>query len=288
MRIVLLACGLLLAGCAGGSPATPSVAPCDPGPPGTRQVTLGQRSFLLHVPRDVRNPAPAVVTLHGRGSNAQEQLLLTNFEQLSEEGRFLVIAPNAIGGRWDLTGPKDFAFIDAVLAAVPCLDRSRVYASGMSMGSAMTFALACAPQRQFAAFGGVALTGYRPVCDSAPPAPIIYFHGTADPIVPFRGGVPQGETVTVQPVPRAMRQWAAHNQCTQDTVERDKDVTQREWTACADNADVDYYRVRGGGHTWPGAQPFIADAIEQALGKTTQTVDASRLMWQFFEGYSLD
>lgn len=239
------------------------------------------------MPRDVVNPAPAVVTLHGRGSNAQEQLLLTNFEQLSEEGRFLVVAPNAIGGRWDVTGQQDVDFISQVLDAVPCLDASRVYASGMSMGSGMTFALACAPERRFAAFGGVALAAYAPQCASAPPAPIIYFHGTADPIVPFRGGAPEGETVTLPAVPVAMREWAAHNACTQDTVARDSDVTQREWTGCAENADVDYYRVRGGGHTWPGAQPFIADAIEQSLGKTTQTVDATRLMWEFFQDYSL-
>lgn len=287
VRILLIALALLLAGCGGGGSAAPSVAPCDPGPPGTREISLGNRSFLLHVPRDVRNPSPAVVTLHGRGSNAQEQLLLTGFEQQSEEGRFLVVAPNAVGGRWDLTGTSDVEFIDRVLDAVPCLDRSRVYASGMSMGSGMTFALACTPERRFAAFGGVALAAYQSQCDAAPPAPIIYFHGTADPIVPFRGGQPEGETVTLPPAPRAMRQWAAHNQCTADGVQRDADVTQREWTQCAADADVDYYRVRGGGHTWPGADPFIAGAIEQTLGKTTQTVNATRLMWQFFEGYSL-
>lgn len=288
VRKILILLVLLLAGCGAGNSAQPSVAPCDPGPPGTREVTLGKRSFLLHVPRDVQNPSPAVLTLHGRGSNAQEQLMLTDFEKTSEEGRFLVVAPNAIGGRWDVTGQTDVDFINQVLDAVPCLDPNRVYVSGMSMGSGMTFALACQPDRRFAAFGGAALAAYQPQCAAAPPAPIIYFHGTADPIVPFKGGVPEGEDITLPPVPRAMREWAAHNQCTQDTVERDADVVQREWTGCAADADVDYYRVRGGGHTWPGAPAIISDAIEESLGKTTQTVDATRLMWQFFEGYTLN
>jgi pimeloyl-ACP methyl ester carboxylesterase len=172
------------------------------------------------------------MTLHGRGSNAQQQLLLTGFAQLAEEGRFLVVAPDARGGRWDVTGQRDVAYLDRVLDAVPCVDPARIYASGMSMGSAMTFALACQPQRTFAAFGGVALAAYRPVCAAAPPAPLIYFHGTADPIVPFRGGTPQGESVTLPPVPAAMREWAAHNACTADTAERTKDVTLREWTGC--------------------------------------------------------
>ena len=86
-------------------------------------------------------------------------------------------------------------------------------------------------------------------------------------------------------VPVAMQEWADHNGCTQDASDEvGNDVTLREWTQCQANADVEYYRVRGGGHTWPGASPFIADAIEPRLGKTTQTVDASRLMWEFFEG----
>lgn len=285
IRIALLVLAVFLTGCTANAPA--AEPPCDPGPYGTREVSVGKRSFLLHIPRDLSTPAPAVMTLHGRGSNAREQLLLTGFEQVSEEGRFLVVAPNALGGRWDVTSARDFAYLDRVLDAVPCLDHTRVYATGMSMGSAMTFALACAPQRRFAAFGGVALTFYRPVCDSAPPAPLVYFHGTADPIVPFRGGQPQGEAVMLPAVPRAMREWAGHNGCTTDSVDRTEDVTLRQWTGCAQGADVDYYRVRGGGHTWPGTQPLIADAIEQTLGRTTQTVDASRLMWRFFQGYSL-
>lgn len=288
-RAMWLVLVVLLGGCSGGAATSaPEPAPtCDPGPPGTREVTVGKRSFLLHVPTDFRNPSPVVFTFHGRGSNAQQQLLLTGFEQVAEEGRFLVVAPQAIGGRWQFGG-RDAAYLRAVGAAVPCMDPTRVYASGMSMGSAMTFALACAPERKFAAFGGVALTLYRQQCESTPPAPIIYFHGTADQVVPFRGGQPQGEDVNLPAVPVAMAEWAEHNGCRADSVQKvGKDVTLREWTDCQAGADVEYYRVHGGGHTWPGAAEFIADAIEPQLGKTTQSVDASRLMWEFFQNYQL-
>lgn len=176
-RVLLLVTALLLAACGGGTASAPSPpAPCDPGPPGTREVQVGKRSFLLHVPTDFQDPSPAVFTFHGRGSNAQQQLLLTGFDQVAEEGRFLVVAPEARNGRWDFTG-GDTDYLRAVGDAVPCMDPDRVYASGMSMGSAMTFALACAPERKFAAFGGVALTLFEPQCEQTPPAPIIYFHG---------------------------------------------------------------------------------------------------------------
>lgn len=295
MRAVVLVLTLLLTACSAGGASEGTGGPspesggqaCDPGPPGTRKVRVGARSFLLHVPSDFRDPSPVVFTFHGRGSNAQEQLLLTGLEQVSEEGRFLLVAPQARGGRWDFTG-RDSGYLRRVGAAVPCLDPTRVYASGMSLGSAMTFALACAPDRRFAAFGGVAATFYLPRCDAAPPAPIIYFHGTDDQIVPFEGGRPEGESRSLPAAPVAMREWAGHNGCTTDTVQKvAKDVTVREWTGCQAGADVRFYRVRGGGHTWPGTSPLIADAIEPTLGKTTQGVDASRLMWQFFEGYTL-
>ncbi len=291
-RSLLLVAALVLAACSSGTEAGPSPtpAPCDAGAPGTREVKVGKRSFLLHIPREVRNPSPVVFTFHGRGSNAQQQMLLTGFDQVAEAGRFIVVAPNAVDGRWDILGGTDADYLKAVYDAVPCADPTRVYASGMSMGSALTFALACAPDRKFAAFGGVALTLFAPPCEKAAPAPIIYFHGTKDPIVPFRGGQPQGETEAVElpAVPAAMRDWADHNGCQTDTVERiGGDVRLTEWADCTDNADVLFYRVQGAGHTWPGASPFVADAIEPTLGKTTQSVTASTLMWEFFQQYTL-
>ncbi len=287
-----LTVAVLMAACSSGTSAAPSPTAtstlCDPGAPGTREVQVGKRSFLMHIPRDFRAPAPVVFTFHGRGSNAQQQLLLTGFEQVSEQGRFIVVAPNAIGGRWDILGDSDSEYLQKVYDAVPCADPARVYASGMSMGSGLTFALACAPRRKFAAFGGVALTAFQPRCDQAPPAPIIYFHGTRDPIVPFGGGQPQGESIELPPVTQAMRAWAQHNGCRTDTVQRlGKDVRLTDWTECADNADVQFYRVSGGGHTWPGTAGLIADAIEPTLGRTSQTVAASELMWDFFQNYAL-
>lgn len=290
-KVLVVVSVLMLVACSSGSTSTessPSATVCDPGPSGTREVTVGKRSFLMHIPTDFKSPAPVVFTFHGRGSNAQQQLALTGFEQVSEEGRFIVVAPNAVGGRWDILGGTEAEYLQQVFASVPCTDSSRVYASGMSMGSGFTFALACAQQRRFAAFGGVALTGFAPACETVPPAPIIYFHGTKDQVVPFRGGQPQGEDITLKPVPKVMREWARHNQCTTDTVRKlGDDVTFTEWSQCADNADVEYYRVARGGHTWPGAAEFIADAIEPTLGTTTQTVAATRLMWEFFQQYSL-
>lgn len=288
MRRLLLVFLLLLgsAGCSNNSSAGPTTA-CDPGPSGTRTVEVGKRSFIMHVPRDLISPAPVVFNFHGRGSNADEELLYTGMTQESEGGRFILVLPEGINGRWDLRGGDD-AYLQKVYDAVPCKDTSRVYASGMSMGSAMVFYLACQPDRKFAAFGGVALAVYSPRCAGAPPAPIIYFHGTSDEVVPFSGGPAGGTRYVLAPVPSAMRGWAKHNACAdREVADRGKDVVLTRWSSCSADADIDFYTINGGGHTWPGTDRLIASATRDTLGRTTRTVDASALMWKFFEQYAL-
>jgi polyhydroxybutyrate depolymerase len=38
------------------------------------------------------------------------------------------------------------------------------------------------------------------------------------------------------------------------------------------------YTVEGGGHTWPGGKPLP----EWIVGRTTNEINASRVMWEFF------
>jgi poly(3-hydroxybutyrate) depolymerase len=56
------------------------------------------------------------------------------------------------------------------------------------------------------------------------------------------------------------------------------------YTYCQQNAEVILYTVDGGGHSWPGGEPMP----EWIVGHTTQDIDATRVMWEFFKGYSLD
>ena len=57
-------------------------------------------------------------------------------------------------------------------------------------------------------------------------------------------------------------------------------VTLFGYSRCRDGADVEYYRVTGGGHTWPGTAVDLSP-----LGVTTQEISATQLMWQFFEDH---
>ena len=85
-----------------------------------------------------------------------------------------------------------------------------------------------------------------------------------------------------------MADWANHNGCSPTPNVSDLgDTTRTVWSGCKNNASVGFYRINGGGHTWPGANQLVADFTEKSLGKTTQAVDATELMWSFFEQYQL-
>ena len=51
-----------------------------------------------------------------------------------------------------------------------------------------------------------------------------------------------------------------------------------QYTACAHDADVILYAIEGGGRAWPGGR----HRPEWIAGRTTDDIDASRVMWDFF------
>jgi polyhydroxybutyrate depolymerase len=238
--------------------------------PGLHSGYVQGRHYLVYVPETAALPAPTIVSFHGRGQSAVSQLDTTGLRGLSDREGFIVVAPQANAGIWNFAGP-DTRFTNRILDDLTCEDPARTYASGMSMGSAMTFLQACAQPRRFAAFGGVGFEIYLPKCGQPQPVPIIAFHGTADPIVPFAGGLTES-TSTVPPAEQAMAMWARRDGCEQYVRRVFKPgVTVHEWLGCRNGVQVNFYRIRNGRHAWPrGAVP------------------ASELMWRFFQQYRLD
>jgi polyhydroxybutyrate depolymerase len=54
---------------------------------------------------------------------------------------------------------------------------------------------------------------------------------------------------------------------------------------CRSRADVELYRIAGGGHTWPGSR--FSSAIGAFVGPTTTSIEADALMWAFFQAHPL-
>lgn len=215
----------------------------------------------------------------------QQQEIYSGFDAVADKYGFVVAYPNGVDAvirQWNfLTAPDvDFATeVVRTLAREACVDVAHAYAVGISSGGAMTASLACQASDTFAGFGPVAADFYIPaICDRARQRPIIIFHGTADPLVPYNGGhVGTARGLPVGPAETTAAKWALHNGCTDGptSTRLGSEVTRLTWSGCA--APVVMYRIEGGGHTWPGAAIDVP-----RLGLTTRQVNASEEMWKFF------
>jgi polyhydroxybutyrate depolymerase len=274
------------------SAATKTNTSCTPGAaykPGTttQHLTVAgkDRELLVHLPPEPKSGMPLVVDFHGANSNMQQQAIYSGFDPLADRDGFIVATPNGVDAairQWHFLGTQDdvnfaVAIVDELVKNA-CVDAQRVYATGISSGGAMTASLACQASDTFHGFGPVAADFYIPqICAKATPRPIIIFHGTADPVVPYNGGKILTGGTPVQPAEQSAQRWATHNGCTSGPKETTlgTEVVRLDWSGCKE--PVVMYRIVGGGHTWPGSRVTVA-----RLGMTTHQIDASEEMLKFW------
>ncbi|MBN4051574.1 hypothetical protein JYU16_02045, partial [bacterium AH-315-M05] len=155
------------------------------------------RDYIVHLPPSPGPNLPLVFNLHGLGSAAWQQQLYTQFDVVADSNDFIVVYPNAVGGVWDTVFPNspidDVGFISALIDTLNAnynIDTNRVYVTGMSMGSYMSYRLACELNDRITAIGSVAglmTDSFFYYCDPVPAIPVLHIHGTADPTIPYLG-----------------------------------------------------------------------------------------------------
>lgn len=257
------------------------------------------RTYRLYVPvtYNAAKATPLVMNLHGYGSNNVEQELYGNFKPIADTAGFLLVHPNGTPDQtntnhWNNFGTSnvdDVGFLSALidtLAKSYNINQSRVYSTGMSNGGFMSYALACNLSQRIAAVASV--TGSMTnaaitACNPSRSTPVMQIHGTADATVPYAGNF------LFAPIENVVALWVTKNNCSSTPV-----ITQVPNTNTVDGCTathyvyvngqngktVEFYKVNGGGHSWPGA-PIN-------LNVTNQDFSASVEIWRFFRKYNLN
>jgi polyhydroxybutyrate depolymerase len=279
----LLGVLLALSGC-------PGAARTETGfPDGTslHTMTFGglNRSYRVYQPAALAAAAPLVVMLHGASGNGEQAENSYGWDPLADSAKFVVAYPDGVGRAWNGHGCcgqpareniDDVGFITAMvgqISAALAIDKSRVFATGMSNGGIMSYALAC-NSGIFAAIGTNSATQLD-ACAAPHPTSVIHIHGTADRLVPYNGG--QGaSTVNGPSVADVNAFWRNVDQCGPPDITTNAPVT-TSIAACADNRSVVLITIEGARHQWPGGSTLLEGA-----DPTSHALNATQTIWQFF------
>lgn len=253
-------------------------------------VTVGgvTHPYLLSVPSnyEASRPTPLVLLFHGFAADGRSIADLTQMPSRGAARGFIVVTPDGPNHTWQLSGTgSDAAFIDGLVSTLSsswCVDLHRVYTAGFSQGAAFAIFYSCARPDRIAVIATVAVD-FQLGCRR--PVPILAFHGTADPAVPYQDGAIGLSLpgVKVRGALLNMGDWARLDGCraTPATTTVGSEVTLTAWPHCSAHTDVDLYTIEGGGHSWPGAAPAKSPT------PTTQQIDATVLMLDFFARHHL-
>jgi len=169
------------------------------------------------------------------------------------------------------------------------IDSDRIYITGFSAGADMTHSLGCVLSDKVAAIapiaGAVACKDatdeefiYPP--DPENPVSVIVFHGTNDSLIPWEGNE---ENCAVND---SVQFWVEHNGCDPDpeiNVSESGNIVRYTYSNGTDGSEVILYKAVGGEHWWPGNDFTDPNNVAPWLVDTIQEIDATDLMWEFFE-----
>ena len=268
------------------------------------QVTTGSfvhdgvlREYRLYLPPNYQGfeSLPLIFNLHGFGSNMLQQDIYSGLNLVADTAKFFICTPQGFQDSWNVgwligSTKDDVGFINALIDTISAeynVDLNAVFSTGMSNGGFMSYRLACELDDRIRAVASVAggmEEGQTQICSPNAPTPVMQIHGTADDVVLYNGTA----FVSIA-VENLISQWVDRNGCLMDgdtipvpdIAPNDGATAERiEYNDCNGESRVVFYKVTGGGHSWPGA-PQIPD-----LDPTCQDFKASHEIWLFFKQYT--
>ncbi|WP_415062157.1 alpha/beta hydrolase family esterase [Bdellovibrio sp.] len=278
------------------------------------QTSQGVRTFSIYVPSTFsKNTAlknPLLLAFHGgegTGENLMDQL--GSLKVLAEKSRIIVVYPDGLHKNWadgrgvtepDVKGINDVQFVRELVAYIKTkfiISQSQIYAMGMSNGGIFSHRLACEASDIFAAIGsdvGPMALNLRDICKASSPVSVVAIQGLDDPLIPYVGGENTnpltknlGDGGSFSSWNQTLTTWKANNGCLGEPQTsylpikvQDGTAVQKwryDYTQCRQNAEIDYYLVKGMGHVWPPGAPPL-----KLQGNTSGNIDATQVFVDFF------
>lgn len=284
--------------------------------PGELLRPEGVRRYLIAVPDDVPSGgAPLVIVLHGGGASAAQVMgrafppsPLSLLLEIAARDQFVVVAPDAGKGGWAdgcarsarAAGRDDVAFIDALIAraiAEHGIDPGRVHVVGVSRGGWMAYRIASAIPHRLAAFAAILAPMPESGPGSAPDValPALIVGGTADPLLPYRGGKYRYAfhfMRRLRTIDDSVKVWRGlaglHDAPATSTIHPHNGqcktrVTRTVWGMDPAGMQVVQYRIDGGGHAEPSRLKRYPTFINRLVGRQNGDVEIAEAAWAFFK-----
>jgi polyhydroxybutyrate depolymerase len=207
-----------------------------------------ERVYLLHLPPQYGGEArlPLVIMLHPRGDYARQFEVYSGMSAKADRDGFVVVYPNGTGDEADpalswnagfccgyplVHHLDDVGFIQKLLdelLAGYALDPRKVFVAGWSNGGMLAYRLAAElPGRITAIAADAASTGgqtkefipYYTIPKPRTRLPVLMFHGRADPVVGYDGGLNEQGDSAFTSVAESLAFWADNNGCTEPPLD---------------------------------------------------------------------
>ena len=264
------------------------------------------RSYHIHLPSnyDVSSAFPLLIALHGRLGTGKKMIKQTGFNGIADREGFIAVYPEGFKRGWadgrgithaDKQGVDDVAFMDKLIKVLQekiSIDHTRIYIAGHSNGGFMAQRLAIERSHKFTAVAVVAASLSEWLASRFTPSrsmPILFIHGTADPVTPYEGGRQPGGAGVLS-AEDTVKRWAHFNGCNKSPEVQEIHglngatlVSVFTYVSCQNHRQVKLYRIEGGGHVWPGESEGLS---KSGVGKLSAGIDASEEIWKFFEHIS--
>lgn len=230
------------------------------------------RTFKQYLPVgfDPQNEQVSLlVILHGLGGTNSD-MVSAGFDDIADTARVIALYPQGLvngygqnswnNGTLLSSSANDLGFMNQIIDSMILnynVNPAQVYFTGFSMGSIMSYHVACALNTRVAAIGcmsGTMATSDIQNCVPTYATPVIHFHGTADGTVPYNSGA----LPSLSLVPQTIDFWRNVHGCAAtadslrlpDTASDNITIDWFRYDNCNPVASLELWRMNGADHQY--------------------------------------